>query len=366
MGRLGVRRENFQSALNMSEMKYIIFRVDSSRSLGAGHLMRCLTLAEAMKKLGVRSHFVYQTLPDHLGRLIKERGYSYTEISGSHFDPERDAQLTLDSVNAVGADWVIVDHYLIDARWESYIKGHVERVIVIDDLANRQHQCDFLIDQNPIQCEKQYDKLLPANAVQLLGTEYALIRPEFLEMRPESLQRRANSSLETLTISMGGIDNQNINLKVLEILQTTHHATDLQINLVLGFHSPWLGQIKNFLAQSSLHVELYSHVHDMASLLMRSDLALGAAGGSAWERCCLGVPSIIMAIAENQKSGAIALRSSGAATYISSISEIPAALSNFFKDESGHKLFKMSTAASQLIDGHGARRITERLFHGIG
>lgn len=350
----------------MSEMKDIIFRVDSSRSLGAGHLMRCLTLAEAMKNRGARSHFVYQTLPDHLGRLIKERGYSCTEISGRHFDLDRDAQLTLDSIHSTGADWVIIDHYLIDARWESCIKRAVERVIVIDDLANRHHQCDFLIDQNPIQFGKRYDELVAANTVQLLGTEYALIRPEFLELRSESLQRRANGSLKNLTISMGGIDDQNINLKVLEMLQATHHATDLQINLVLGFYSPWLGEIEKFLAQSSLHVALYPHVHDMASLLMRSDLALGAAGGSAWERCCLGVPSIIMAIAENQKPGAIALGTSGAATHISSILEFPAALSEFLQDTSGHKLIKMSTAAAQLIDGHGARRITDRLFHGIG
>ena len=366
MGRLGIRGENFQNALTMSEIKDIIFRVDSSRSLGAGHLMRCLTLAGAMKKRGARSHFVYQTLPDHLGRLINERGYSCTEISGSHFDLERDAQLTLDSVQSAAADWVIVDHYLIDARWEARIREYVERVIVIDDLANRPHQCDFLIDQNPIQLDKRYDELVAASAVQLLGTEYALIRPEFLELRSQSLQRRANGSLKTLTISMGGIDDQNINLKVLEILQTIHHATDLHINLVLGFHSPWFGEIEKFLAQSSLHVKLYSHLHDMASLLTRSDLVIGAAGGSAWERCCLGVPSIIMAIAANQEPGAIALGTSGAATHINSISDLPAALSEFLQDASRHKLFKMSAAAAQLIDGHGARRITDRLFHGIG
>lgn len=345
-------------------MKDVVFRVDSSRSLGSGHLMRCLTLANAMKMRGARSHFVYQALPDHLGRLIREHGYPSTEISGDQFDKKRDAQLTLDSIRSVGASWVIVDHYLIDAEWESTIKVQVEKVIVIDDLANREHQCDFLIDQNATPLENKYEKLVAPSTVQLVGAAYALIRPEFLEMRPVSIQRRACRALKTLTISMGGIDDKNISLKILQALQTIDHATDLQITLVLGFNSPWLAEVNAFVSQSPLAVDVHSDVRDMASLLAQSDLVVGAAGGSAWERCCLGVPSIVLAIAGNQVPGAMALSGKGAATQISSVSELPAALSEFLQDADGHKLFRMSRAASQLIDGRGANRVVDELFHG--
>jgi UDP-2,4-diacetamido-2,4,6-trideoxy-beta-L-altropyranose hydrolase len=238
-----------------------------------------------------------------------------------------------------------------------------KHLLVIDDLANRAHDCDLLLDQNLGRCEADYANLIKPHVPKLIGPNYALLRPEFRKLRGYSLGRRIHPKLSKILISMGGIDIDNITLKVLDALQSSNLPEGIQINVVMGSHAPWLQEVQEMALKMSRPTRVLVGVSNMAQIMADSDLAIGAAGGTSWERCCLGLPTLLLVLAPNQYESALALEKAGAAILLENTEQI----SNLFENsEFAISNFKMlqqvSKAAAALTTGDGAECVSSTIL----
>lgn len=356
----------------------LAFRVDASLQIGTGHVMRCLTLADALLEQGAKCTFICREHEGHLIQHIKQRGHAVVTLPvaenysveltdklthavwlGAHW--LHDAEQTRQAI-WWGVDWLVVDHYALDIRWEQALRKHYKKLMVIDDLADREHCCDLLLDQNLGRTPKDYQELLPKNATTLIGTQYTLLRPDFAQWRPYSLRRREQGQLQNLLITMGGVDKDNITGQVLAALSQSELPKRLQITVVMGPHAPWLAHVQAQATQMCWHTEVLIDVDNMAQLISESDFAIGAAGGTAWERCSLGVPSLVLVLAKNQLPVAVALQKAGAAVAIETLQQIMSFLKPLLAADSAKEfLVKLSRAAAAVTDGEGCQRVVEHL-----
>lgn len=329
----------------------IIVRADASRDLGTGHIMRCLTLLDA---LSVKAFFVCKRLEGHLGDLIAARGHQVRFIEPGLEKGQETAKL------AENADLVIVDHYALDAAWEVQMPCPV---MVIDDLADRSHECSILLDQNLGRQNSDYDGLVPASCLCLTGPEYALLRPEFSDARPAALASRAgrDGELTNLMIAMGGTDALDATGWVLGLLQKITLPDELKITVVLGTTAPHLEMVRVKLAELPCYGEFLVGTNRMADLMVEADLAIGGAGSTSWERCALGLPSLIVVLADNQKDGAKALVAEGAAKQVDLYEDLSfrTVVSQLMTQRSERQ--QLSLAAAALCDGGGASRVSQAL-----
>ena len=363
----------------------VAFRVDASVQIGTGHVMRCLTLADVLRQVGAQCVFVCREHPGNLIELIRQRGYGVNSLpasSGTHVDDELmvegqsnfatwlgaewaiDAAQSKVCIGSTAVDWLIVDHYALDIRWEQMLRSVCRHLMVIDDLANRAHDCDLLLDQNLGRDERDYDQFVPKSCTLLMGPHFALLRPEFAALRDASLRRRAIPQFKHLLITMGGVDQDDATSKVLEALKECPLPADLNITVVMGQHAPWLEQVKYVSAQMPLPTEVKCNVENMAQAMAYSDVAIGAAGSTSWERCCLGLPSMIGVLADNQIFIADALQAAGAAkTFVvnEGMTTLRAVIAELADDPS--ELARMSTRAANVTDGIGANRIRATLIN---
>ncbi|SMF10713.1 UDP-2,4-diacetamido-2,4,6-trideoxy-beta-L-altropyranose hydrolase [Pseudogulbenkiania subflava] len=309
--------------------KTIVFRADASLQMGTGHVMRCLTLADTLTASGAGCHFICRAHDGNLAAFIRQRGYQVHLLELVPGVPAQanplahaawlgasmmqDAAETAALLSHLKPDWLVVDHYALDARWETPQRRHVARLMVIDDLADRQHDCDLLLDQNLGRTDADYVARVPAYCTCLLGPNYALLRPEFAALRPYSLQRRQKGALRTLLITMGGVDKDNATGHVLQALSGSSLPLDCRITVVMGATAPWLNEVTTLAETLPWPVDVQVNVSNMAQLMADADLAIGAAGSTSWERCCLGLPSIVICLAENQRFITNQLKQCGAA-----------------------------------------------------
>jgi UDP-2,4-diacetamido-2,4,6-trideoxy-beta-L-altropyranose hydrolase len=365
----------------------VAFRADASLQMGSGHVMRCLTLADALKAQGADCHFISREHPGHLLEVIRQRGYKvnnlvmHTQYSQAAIknivneasilqqEPAHaawlgstwhtDAQETAAILISLQPNWLVVDHYALDQRWEEAFSPHYRKLLVIDDLADRPHRCDLLLDQN-LGCQPaHYAQWVPAHCQVFTGPQYALLRPEFAALRPYSLQRRqAQPALRQLLITMGGVDQPNATGQVLQALKTCALPTACQITVVMGLTAPWLQNVRELAAQMPWPTEVVVNVNDMARRMADSDLAIGAAGSTSWERCCLGLPTLVVVLAVNQQAGAQALEAAHAARLTGTVSDIATQLPQAVREliDSKHQS-RMSLAASAITDGRGVEKI---------
>lgn len=357
----------------------IAFRTDASLQIGTGHVMRCLTLADALRERGAECLFICRPHPGNLLTQIAERGHQAVALpaltadtKAALTDPPHAAWLGTDWMNdaddtrqALGnerVDWLVVDHYALDRRWEHALRPNCQRLMVIDDLADRPHDCDLLLDQNLGRAAEDYNSLLPGNATMLIGPRYALLRPEFAQLRAESLARRANPQLRHLLITMGGVDKDNATGRVLDALQACPLPRDLRITVVMGPHAPWLQQVQTQAAQMPRPTQVLVGVNDMARLMADSDLAIGAAGSTAWERCCLGLPTVQLVLAENQNEAASALSSLAAVVSITSIADLLVILPDILRKIYPDQLSVLTKCSAQVCNGHGAQMVADWLI----
>lgn len=352
-------------------MGVIVFRVDASLQIGTGHVMRCLTLADALREKGAQTTFVCRPHTGHLLELVAQRGHKALVLSepqanfNAPADPSHavwlgaswadDAEQTKRALGEQTVDWLVVDHYAIDARWEEALRPQAKRIMAIDDLADRPHACDLLLDQNLGSKEADYCGLLKGKTTTVFGPQYALLRPEFAALRAQSLARRQNNpQLRRLLITMGGVDKDNVTGQVLSVLQSCNIPADLRVTVVMGPHAPWLAQVR---AQATLMpwpTVVLVGVNNMAQLMAESDMAIGAAGSTSWERCCLGVPTIQIALAQNQVEIAQALNFAGAALMLNGhaiAQKLPSLIGNVVRAD---RLYALSLAASAVTEGKGA------------
>jgi UDP-2,4-diacetamido-2,4,6-trideoxy-beta-L-altropyranose hydrolase len=361
----------------------IAFRTDASVQIGIGHVMRCLTLADGLLKHGAQCTFICRPHDGHLLDLIAQRGHQSVtlprltlatgqlpnDLAHSAWlgtDWQTDANDTIEALGNEQIDWLVVDHYAIDNRWEECLRPYCQKIMIIDDLADRKHDCDVLLDQNLGRKVEDYSSLLNQQTAIFTGPQYALLRPEFALLRSQSLARRGEPQFKRLLITMGGIDKDNITGQVLEALNACTLPSDLNITVVMGSNAPFLDAIVKNAAQMQCPVQVLVGVSNMAQLMSDSDLCIGAAGGTSWERCCLGLPTLLIVLAENQKSGAYALEQSGSALILRKLKDVQQILEDQGLITTMGYLKNMCQAAARVTDGKGAQRIissmqTERL-----
>jgi len=361
----------------------IVFRTDASIDIGSGHVMRCLTLANALSDLGAKCQFICRAHDGNLIKAISDKGYAVyslpavnepavDEILDGHdlahaswlsTTQEQDALDCVAILDELQPKWLIVDHYALDARWERALRVKGRKTMIIDDLADRMHECDLLLDQTFGRKADDYRSLVPSNCQLLCGSDYALLRPEFSALRAISLKRRTQPQLHELLVTMGGLDKANATQRVLVALRTCSLPVDFRITVVLGAEAPWVSAIRDLALTMPWPTRVLVGVNDMAGLMAESDLAIGAAGSTSWERCCLGLPTILVVVAENQRQVALELGEAGAAKILTSPELICTELPHVMQDLllSNHKLSAMSCAAAKVTDGHGVQTVVSYL-----
>ena len=344
-------------------MNKVLFRVDSSINLGGGHLSRCLEIAKLLKQRKIESFFLSKDLAGNLNEWIKFEKFKLLIIKENYISIEeeiKDIEKLLKPFSPF--KYLIIDNYSIDEVWENEIKKLIPKIVVIDDLANRNHKCDFLIDQNYISNhEDRYKNLVPKETIQLLSSKYAIIKDKI----------RKNKSLCTpnfkipskLFICFGAIDTRGYTLATLRALTKISH----KFELISIFTSIKNTSLKDITYQSSLitNCKIYTDNNLLPDLLSSSDIAIGAGGTMSWERAFLGIPSLVFGIADNQTKVLEALIKNGIVIGESS--------SKFPDDEkiknwleviiSNPKLLEgLSERSRKIIDGYGCDRICEELF----
>jgi UDP-2,4-diacetamido-2,4,6-trideoxy-beta-L-altropyranose hydrolase len=277
-------------------------------AIGTGHLFRCLTLANAMKRKGASISFICRGFPADLDAVLEKNGFDIHRLSST--DPAADAAETMAVFRRVGKPhWLVADHYSLDRTWEVRLRPFAERIMVIDDLANRPHDCDLLLDQNDLAPQsRRYAGLVVNGCKLLLGPRYALLRPEFLEAWRWSRNRDGN--VRRILLSFGGSDPTNETEKALEAIRILGRP-DIIVDVVVGEANEKLDRIRRLCSEAGNFV-FYRQANNMAELMSKADLAIGAPGTSTWERCFLGLPAVTVVVAENQLSVAGPVSTAGA------------------------------------------------------
>lgn len=361
----------------------VAFRVDASIDIGNGHVMRCLSLAAALSGAGARCTFLTRYHQGHLIQTIKAQGHRVMTLPkaeraayGVHSNPpphadwlaggwREDASASRDILNVIEPDWLIVDHYALDACWERLVAPPRCKLAVIDDLADRPHAAELLLDQNIGRVAKDYQGLVPNICSLLIGPEFALLRPEFAAARQRALARDAFIRPRHLLISLGGIDKKNTTGKLLAMINRLDIPTPPEIRAICGPNAPHLDAVIEQARQMRITTKVLVGVDDMAEQMLWADFAIGAAGTSTWERCCMALPTLVVALAENQEIVAQRLDDMGISRYLgdhnSDICE-ESLSSALLGADLPRQLLLMRSASAALCDGHGCERVVKRLI----
>jgi len=344
----------------------VVFRVDASLQMGTGHVMRCLALAQVLKENGENVEFICRKHEGSLIDKIRSNGFIVHELeifeetevdsrlAHSHWlgaTQRQDADDCIDIIKADKSDWLIVDHYSLDEQWQKRLRPYCEKLMVIDDLADRKHQCDILLDQNYGRSPKDYEAFISESTKLLMGAQYSLLRPEFEQWRQYSLDRRKEANFKSLLLNMGGTDPDNITEKVVERLRTANLPKDIVITIVMGKTAPHLQSVKSCASKLPYRSEVKVDVDNMAEVMANSDIAIGASGSTTWERCCLGVPTIQLITAYNQKFVAQQLDKVNAIK-LSNIDDMVENLENF-----QYWMKEVSENAKKVTNGSGVKEV---------
>ena len=357
----------------------VVFRADSSNIIGSGHLMRCKALADELIRRGANVVFVCRDYPGNWTqvltadgletRILDRRNLCHGPVSqsdGSHsaspvdFDQMQDADETLRALGSMGPDWLVVDHYLLDSKWEMRLRDRAVKIMVIDDVVERFHECDLILNQSVCSdSEGIYSGLVTGNVDKLLGPKFALLRREFRELRNN--RRSRNGSMNRILIFFGTVDPTGETLKALVAVDMFQNS-DIMTDVVVGRSSPDLREIEA-MCNSSDNMRFHCPASSMAKLILEADISIGAGGVTSLERCCLGLPAIVKPIASNQFSLTACLFQAGA------IAEIPSSVMTGPKDYlrqlcmiDSVRLTEMGLAASELVDGAGCARVAQRML----
>lgn len=363
-------------------MTLILIRADASLSIGSGHVMRCRTVAREFQRRGATICFLCRRQPGDLIALLQRdfpvlalpelplasheglRGRSlYGAWLGCSQDQDAaDCRQALRQAGIRSADGLVVDHYGLDAQWQAQLLDGLAqpKLLVIDDLADRPHLADLLLDQNFFGNETadRYRSLVPTACRLLLGPHYALLGPEYAQLHPLVPPR---SELRRVLVFFGGVDPGNLTGRAIEALQAPEMA-ELAADVVLGLQSPHRQAVCE-LASRRINTNLYQSFPSLAGLIARADLSIGASGATTWERACLGLPTLAVAIAENQ---VLPLQALNAATSMSTLSTCnfeQSILDDFKKIQATPGFVtSVSRKLSALVSGQGCSIIAKYMF----
>jgi UDP-2,4-diacetamido-2,4,6-trideoxy-beta-L-altropyranose hydrolase len=345
--------------------------------------MRCLTLADALREQCAEVMFICRDLSGFSAKMVVERGHELRILPApkktDQVLPDRpphakwlevtweeDAEQTEKILQSVGSvDWLVVDHYALDFRWEKQLRSKAHRILVVDDLADRRHDCDLLVDQTLAASTKRYAELVPSRCRLLIGPQYAMLRPQFAEYREKAIKKRKQTnSIQKILITMGGTDPYNITGTVLQGLNMIEDC-DIETTVIMGASAPHLEAVKEQARCMTLPVKILCDVRNMAEIMVDHDLCIGSGGMTSWERCVMGLPSLTITSADNQKHVLHELAAAGVTKYIGLFDSIKP------KDihDSIHELsinmplyHYMSEASRRICDGKGIKRITSSIY----
>jgi UDP-2,4-diacetamido-2,4,6-trideoxy-beta-L-altropyranose hydrolase len=362
----------------------VLIRVDASHTIGTGHVMRCLTLANVLKAKGVEIIFVCREHKGHLCVYLEEQGFSVSRLTNDdkkrskvkianvpehaawlNTSWQNDAEQTCGIIDAldIKPDWIIVDHYALDYRWETVLRDKIKKLMVIDDLAGRQHNCDILLDQNLIvDYLTRYKDKVSSDSRLMLGTEYALLQPDYMELHDRIPPR--SGQVKRLLVFFGGADIENLTGQVTNIFRRIDRM-DIHLDVVLTSNNPY----KDTLCQQVKDIEnihIYSGLSTLAPLMAKADLAIGASGATSWERCCLGLPSLVISLAENQIPIAKEMHRSGLIKWLGHKDEIDQnIIEGALRDIIDKGLDNdWSVKCKMIVDGMGAYRVCNVMLIG--
>jgi UDP-2,4-diacetamido-2,4,6-trideoxy-beta-L-altropyranose hydrolase len=349
------------AVIRMASLQFV-FRADASLEVGAGHVMRCLSLADCLVVLGNRCMFLCRPAAGDLIDEIERRGHSVLRmppLAGPRAMSESsDARAAGEGLSGLAVDWLVVDHYRLGIEWEQAVGPCAQNLLVIDDIG-RNHECSLLLDQNysnPMHA--RYRRTLSESKL-LLGPQYALLRADFAASRALALQRRTGL-LVGILVSMGGSDPSNATAKALAGLESVWQE-GWRVDAVIGAGNPHRKAVESIcsrLPAATLHVQ----TSNMAQLMTAADCAIGAGGSTTWERCCLGLPSLVSILSNDQTSIATAVAEAGAQSLLGRDQEV--SIADYTREVSAlspARLLAMSAAAARICDGLGAGRVAEQL-----
>jgi UDP-2,4-diacetamido-2,4,6-trideoxy-beta-L-altropyranose hydrolase len=354
----------------------MVFRVDASMSVGMGHLSRCLTLAGYLQRAGGKVLFICGNKAADMSGLIRKGGFevlfetseptchgdaAHPGETGEGWRADADAFMALMSGRG-RADWVIVDHYGLDARWEQAIRPVARRVMVIDDLANRSHACDLLLDQTYGETGARYDGLLPPHCTLLTGTAYALLKPEFESTRSRSGARSNTRAPSVVHVFFGSADVQANTLRFTGLL--LRHFASLCVKVAVGPGSSQVSGLAELAAEYGSRLSWETGTTNMAEHMSGCDVAIGAPGMATWERACLGIPGAYIAVAGNQIPILQNLVARGFCAFIGADRDLAdgefiESVESFLGNAAG--LLAMRELGMAAVDGLGAKRVASAL-----
>ena len=336
----------------------LFIRVDSSPEIGIGHMMRCLTLAQELKNNFDKIIFLTQKDSGNFIGTIMKNEFEVIFIPTTNNDPNIIKNLL--TAYSENKNFLLIDHYDIDTNFESSLKNIFERIFVIDDLANRKHDCDLLIDQNYYRdLNQRYEKLIQNGTIALLGPKYAIIRPEFRTINKKAIKK--NSQIKKILVSFGGSDPTNECKKVLDALCSIENSK-FEIVVVAGIYNHKFEQLKKLYEKYS-NIKIYRHVDDLSRLMLNSDLFIGAGGTTTWERFYMGLPSIVTIISDDQKESIEFLSDMGHIINLGLAKNVTSkTYVQTLQKPNSDLIYNMSLHNQKLVDGNGSNRIKKQII----
>jgi len=344
------------------------FRVDSSRSIGFGHVMRCLVLAEKLRLAEANVFFVCKYYEHSLIPMIKNSNFTVITLDNisSKFQEEllsnelqiEDARMTIDAIKEFQVDWIIVDSYLLGIEWEMKMRGVAIKIMVIDDLAESKHHCDLLLNQNSNELELNYKESLNKESIGLFGPKYALLRDQFLMLRPTKLEPIAE--IKRILIFLSGGDDYGETLKAMRGIWK--YKKNVEADVVIGSSNPYASEIKDLCQK--YHWNFLVQIDNLAERIASTDFVVGSCGINAWERCALGKPSISVMLASNQKYVSKTLEKYKASEVIGWFEDISEnEYCNIMKKMTKERVFEIANNAYNLVDANGVARVSSILLN---
>lgn len=333
--------------------------------------MRCLTLADALSRRGAQVRFLSRDLSGYLRDMLDKGGYQYRALCRSTVEAgvddlphaswlgtsqDEDARACISALEDDAWDWLVVDHYALDFRWESRLRAIARNIVVIDDIADRRHDCELLLDQNFYpDMESRYDGKVPVECRRMLGPCYALVRSEFRQLRNTSGPRKGG--VRKVLVFLGGMDAENFTMRAIEALAIPNFS-GLEVDVVVGIQHPQREAIEA--ACYRYHFSCHVQTNRMAELMAGADLAIGAAGSATWERCCVGLPVLAVSLAENQTDIAKAIEFAGVGVYLGAHRNVSAeiirgSVEALLSDVG--RFEDLSSKAYAITDGQGTDRV---------
>jgi UDP-2,4-diacetamido-2,4,6-trideoxy-beta-L-altropyranose hydrolase len=356
----------------------VVFRVDASIKIGTGHVMRCLTLAKLIQHKGANVEFICRKYNGNLIEKIRSNGFYVSELrltkSSSipnkspysdwlEVSQQEDAEDCICTLQTERVDWLILDHYSLDMEWQKILNPFFDKLMVIDDLANRQHMCNVLLDQNLVEnMDERYDGLVQNDCIKLLGPKYSLLNSTYKNLHNQTPVR--GGAVQNVFVFFGGADQDNITGLVVEALIKLNYK-QIKVEIVLSGINPHYEAIKLQVKECS-NFSLYKDLKTLAPHMLRADISIGASGITSWERMCLGLPTLVITLADNQvpiakelfKKRLIKLLGNHKTVDIKSISEkIRSTLENNIESTWSERCLKT-------VDGRGGERVLEVLMAG--